>query len=47
MNGYVRGTLAFSSLIERSKWFADTLPNNTLKGQVTPTLTAVREQELI
>ena len=41
MKGYVRGTLAFSSLIERSKWFADTLPNNTLKGQITRRL-AVR-----
>ena len=47
MNGYVRGgsievpprlprTLAFASRINRSKWFADTLSNNsTLKGQIT------------
>ena len=47
MNGYVRGgpievpsrlprTLAFASRIDRSKWFAETLSNNsTLKGQIT------------
>ena len=47
MNGYVRGgpievpprlprTLAFASRIDRSKWFAKTLSDNsTLKGQIT------------
>ena len=47
MNGYVRGgptevpprlprTLAFASRIARSKWFAETLSDNsTLKGQIT------------
>ena len=47
MNGYVRGgpievpprlprTLAFASRIDRSKWFAETLSDNsTLKGQIT------------
>ena len=47
MNGYVRGgsievpprlprTLAFASRIDRSKWFAETLSNNsTLKGLIT------------
>ena len=47
MNGYVRGgpievpprlprTLAFASRIDRSRWFAETLSDNsTLKGQIT------------
>ena len=46
MNGYVRGgaievpdrlprTLAFASRIKRSQWFAHTLTNRTLKGQIT------------